>query len=84
MPDRVLARGPGLVGACFGVDPSWTGADLCNPESPLRLERGPDDRVADADVEIGPRIGIAYAGDGWADRPWRFWLRDHPSVTVRR
>jgi DNA-3-methyladenine glycosylase len=83
-PHEALGRGPGLVGACFGVDPSWTGTDLCDDHSSLRLESTPDDDVDGADIAVGARIGIGYAGDGWADRPWRFWIRDHPSVTRRR
>jgi DNA-3-methyladenine glycosylase len=91
-PDRRLASGPGLVGACFGVDPGWTGMDLCDPASPLRLERDPaapggaapggaDPAVA---IASGPRIGIGYAGEPWTSRPWRFWIEGHPSVSRRR
>jgi DNA-3-methyladenine glycosylase len=83
--DRHLGRGPGLVGACFGVDRSWTGTDLCDPASPLRLETTPDDAVAahDPRIVIGPRVGVAYAGE-WAHRPWRFSLEGHPSVSRSR
>ncbi len=84
VPRLALARGPGLVGACFGVDPSWTGTDLCDPLSPLRLERpdGPD-RVPDDDVVAGPRVGVAYAGE-WANVAWRFSIAGHPSVSRAR
>lgn len=78
-----LARGPGLVGACFGVDPAWTGTDLCDPASPLRLERGPGDGVPDDRVRVGPRVGVAYAG-AWATVPWRFAIAGHPSVSRAR
>lgn len=85
VPDRHLGRGPGLVGACLGVDRSWTGVDLCDPASPLRLETatsGPAGGTP-ARIAIGPRVGVAYAGD-WADRPWRFWIEGHPSVSRPR
>jgi DNA-3-methyladenine glycosylase len=82
--DQHLGRGPGLVGACFGVDRSWTGTDLCDPASPLRLEPAPAGDVPAPDrIVAGPRIGVAYAGD-WADRPWRFAIEGHPSVSRSR
>jgi len=82
-PDRRLASGPGLVAAAFGVDTSWTGIDLCDPASPLRLERDPNDPtdvVALDQVVVGSRVGVAYAGE-WAARPWRFAIAGHPSVS---
>ena len=36
---------------------------------------------ADDKIESGPRIGVDYAGE-WAKKPWRFWLRDNPYVSV--
>ena len=86
IPDRHLGRGPGLVGACFGVDRSWTGMDLCDPASPLRLETPETGAVAGAvgpAIVTGPRVGVAYAGD-WALRPWRFSIAGHPSVSRSR
>jgi DNA-3-methyladenine glycosylase len=86
-PVQRLASGPGLVAAAFGIDTAWTGRDLCDPRSPLRLERDPadpSDRVPDDQVAIGPRVGVAYAGDDWASRPWRFAIASHPSVSGRR
>jgi 3-methyladenine DNA glycosylase Mpg len=56
-----LASGPGLVAAAFGIDTSLTGSDLCDEGSTIRLERDAGDvgdLVADAAVEITPRIGI--------------------------
>jgi DNA-3-methyladenine glycosylase len=83
-PDQRLATGPGLVGAAFGVDTSWTGLDLCDPASPLRLERDatdPEDVVASDQIVIGPRVGVAYASEDWASRPWRFAIAGHRSVS---
>ncbi len=86
IPDRHLARGPGLVGACFGVDRTWTGVDLCAPSSALRLE--PDPTAADGraatPIVAGPRVGVGYAGEAWASVPWRFSLAGHPSVSRAR
>jgi DNA-3-methyladenine glycosylase len=83
IPDRRLAAGPGLVGACFGVDPAWTGTDLCDPSARIRLEEDPAWRRDDQRVVAGQRVGVAYAGS-WAERPWRFHLAGHPSVSRAR
>ena len=82
MPRERLASGPGLVAAAFGLDTGWTGVDLCDPASPLRLEAAPDEESA-PDVIATPRIGIDYAGPPWVERPWRFVERGHPSVSGR-
>ena len=80
LPAHRLASGPGLVTAAFGLDTGWTGVDLCDPASPLRLESRP---FTDEPLEIATtgRIGIAYAGEPWAGRPWRVIARGHPSVS---
>jgi DNA-3-methyladenine glycosylase len=84
-PDHRLASGPGLVAAAFGIDTTWTGTDLCDPGSHLRLER--DDPTATIEREqvlTTTRIGVAYAGADWAGRPWRFTIAGHPSVSGPR
>jgi DNA-3-methyladenine glycosylase len=86
-PVQRLASGPGLVAAAFGIDTRWTGIDLCDDASPLRLERDPadpGDRLTPADVTVTPRIGVGYAGEDWASRPWRFAITGHPSVSGAR
>ena len=83
-PDAALARGPGLVGAAFGIDVSWTGTDLCDARSTVRLEVDPAGPADAARIVATPRIGVAYAGPEWAGRPWRFALAGHPSVSRAR
>jgi DNA-3-methyladenine glycosylase len=80
LPAVRLASGPGLVGAAFGLGTDWTGIDLCDPASPLRLEAAP---VGEARPEVvaTPRIGIDYAGDPWTARPWRYIERGNPSIS---
>jgi DNA-3-methyladenine glycosylase len=80
LPRLRLASGPGLVTAAFGIDTGWTGMDLCDAGSPLRLESAPAGEPP-ADVVATPRIGIDYAGETWAARPWRLVERGHPSVS---
>ncbi len=80
LPAARLASGPGLVAAAFGLDTGWTGMDLCDRASTLRLERPPAGEP-DPDVVATARIGVAYAGEPWSSRPWRFAERGHPSVS---
>jgi DNA-3-methyladenine glycosylase len=83
-PEHRLASGPGLVGAAFGIDTTWTGIDLCDPDSPLRLERDPRDpldTVPPDAVGVTARVGVAYAGDDWAAKPWRFAIAGNRSVS---
>ena len=51
------------------------GIDLFDPAGPVRLDAGEARRAVS-----GPRVGVSKA----ADRPWRFWLADHPEVSAYR
>jgi DNA-3-methyladenine glycosylase len=83
LPDDRLASGPGLVAAAFGLRRSDTGADLCDPRSPIRLEPRPADEPPPA-VAATPRVGIEYAAAPWRDVPWRLLIPDDPSVSGPR
>jgi DNA-3-methyladenine glycosylase len=83
VPDARLASGPGLVAAAFGVDRSFTGMDLCDPASPLRLEARPDDEP-EPEVVATPRVGIAFAGEPWVSMPWRLTVAGSPSLSGPR
>lgn len=85
LADQRVASGPGLVAAAFGLDTTWTGTDLCDPLSPLRLEReGAAEGSPGLRILASRRIGIEYAGDPWTSRPWRLRLAGHPSVSGPR
>lgn len=71
VPDARLAVGPGNLAAAFGVELADDGADLLDPAGSLHLELRPKGDPAPL-IRSTPRVGIAYAGAGWADRPWRF------------
>ncbi len=81
LPVARLASGPGLVAAAFALDRSWTGVDLCDPASPLRLERRPADEP-EPTILATPRIGIAYAGEPWTRHPWRLLIAGDPAVSI--
>ena len=80
LPDQRLASGPGLLAAAFGIDVTWTGMDLCDAGSPLRIETAPAGEAAPW-IRATPRIGIAYAGAPWTDHAWRFVIAGHPSAS---
>lgn len=73
--DRDLARGPARLCRALGIDRSHDGADLRAPEWELDLAAGSVGRVS-----TGPRVGLRHA----ADRPWRFWIPDEPTVSDYR
>lgn len=72
-PDRELMRGPGNLARALGVDAALNYHPMDRP--PLWIAAGR--AVPDAEVAVGPRIGITRA----ADWPLRFWLRGDPHVS---
>lgn len=74
---RALAGGPGRVGQVLALDRGDDGLDLLDPAGPLVLR---DDGQRPDDVARGPRTGVRLA----ADRPWRWWVADHPAVSRYR
>jgi DNA-3-methyladenine glycosylase len=76
--DRDLARGPARLTVALGVTGELDGVSLITGRSPLRLSLPP---VPAADVVTGARTGVGGAG---ASTPWRFHLRDEPTVSPYR
>jgi DNA-3-methyladenine glycosylase len=74
--DRDLARGPARLCKALGIDGRHNGVDL----SSGALTLSPAEPVSDGSVATGPRVGLREA----ADHPWRFWLRDDPTVSTYR
>jgi DNA-3-methyladenine glycosylase len=74
--DPAIGRGPGKVTTALGIDRRHDRRDLAR--GALFLAHVPG--AAAPPIEVGPRIGVAYAG-AWAARPYRFWWRDHPAVS---
>ena len=75
---RDLARGPARLCQALEIDRRFDGADVCAPESPLRILAG--DPVEPALIRSGPRTGV----NGGKDTPWRFWIDGEPSVSPYR
>lgn len=85
-PAAVLIRGvegiagPGRVTKALGIGRALN-ARLAAPGSGLHLEdegRAP----ARGELLVTPRIGIAYAGDPWVARKWRFVWRPAPGRLI--
>ena len=72
--DRDLARGPARLCRALDIRLDDNGAALQGDSFDLRLgEPIPE-------VSTGPRVGLR----GAPERPWRFWVPGHPSVSVYR
>ncbi len=78
-PDPNLTNGPGKLCLALGIDGTLDRADLLGDR--IWIEEG-ERRIAPSAIASGPRIGIEYAG-GWADKPWRFWIKNNPFVSRR-
>ncbi|HEX6524341.1 MAG TPA: DNA-3-methyladenine glycosylase [Streptosporangiaceae bacterium] len=79
---RDLARGPARLCQALGIDRGQNGADVCRPDSPLRI-RGPGGGTTDRSfkkVLSGPRVGVSSG----AEAAWRFWVDGEPTVSVYR
>lgn len=71
-----LCSGPGKLCAAMGIDRSCYGLDLLGDE----LSITPGEPVAEEQIGVSARNGVAYAGEA-ADYPWRFFLRGNPNVS---
>lgn len=75
---RDLSRGPGRLCQALAIDRSLNGLELYTPDAQLTIE--PDEGISDAEVLVGPRIGVT--GDAQArNAPWRFFVRASPWVS---
>jgi DNA-3-methyladenine glycosylase len=73
--DADLCRGPGNLTRALAITLASNRSDLTS--GPLRIE---DHRLPRGAVSTGERIGIRVG----VERPWRFWLAAHRSVSGRR
>ncbi|MGK0240203.1 MAG: DNA-3-methyladenine glycosylase [Candidatus Pelagisphaera sp.] len=78
-PAAILIRGldevsgPGRLTKRLGINRRFN-TQRASEKTGLWLEdRGI--RLGDSDIEATPRIGVDYAGDDWANRPYRFVLK---------
>ncbi len=75
--DEALARGPGCLGQALGLGREHNGVDLRGGSA---VWLAPGEPVDPDRLVRGPRVGVRLAHE----HPWRFWLRDEPSVSAYR
>jgi DNA-3-methyladenine glycosylase len=81
--DTRLAAGPARLCQALGIDRALDGRDLL-VLGDLWLAQPAHDRPwlkAGEHIVSGPRIGVAYAGPEWAERPWRLGIAGHPALS---
>lgn len=76
VPHRALGRGPGNLAKVLGITTDDLGTDV--RVGPAVLLGGEPTMVPP--VSAGPRVGVRRA----ADRPWRLWVTDDPTVSAYR
>jgi DNA-3-methyladenine glycosylase len=79
-PDLELTNGPAKLCQALGIDGTLNGADLCSGEE-LWLEWG--EPVPDAEVAVGPRVGLNVSEEARL-APWRFAVANDPWVSRPR
>jgi len=70
-----LCRGPGNLTKALGITIEHNRLDLTS--STLTIE---DRGISVGEIATGPRIGIRVA----VERPWRYWVEGHRSVSAHR
>jgi DNA-3-methyladenine glycosylase len=76
------ARGPARLARLLGISGAQNGLDLTVGGPPLTLLMG--EPVAEADVRVGPRVGLNPRLGDAAQWPWRWWVADSPAVSTFR
>lgn len=80
-PQAVLIRGvsqfsgPGRLTKGLGIEGSFNREDLVSSEK-IWI----DDIGFRPELDAGPRVGIAYAGEPWVSMPWRFVIRNEKQI----
>lgn len=86
IPGAVLIRavemdggnGPGKLCRALQITREHNGADLCDANGALWIE--PPTAVLSVDqIGVSIRVGISVA----QERPWRFFVKEHPGVSVK-
>ncbi len=71
---KQLTNGPGKWTQAFGITTQFTGIDLLDQNSQIKIYPSPSKINSNKIIET-PRIGIDYAEE-WIDMPWRFLLKE--------
>jgi DNA-3-methyladenine glycosylase len=81
-PQAILIRGlqgingPGKLTKALGIDRTFYGEDL-STSGRIWIENG----LEKPDFIQTPRFGIAYAGEPWKSKPWRYIRVQRPEIS---
>ena len=78
-----LANGPGKLCQALQLDMSQSGLDLTDESNQGVYIASDGYKVRPADIQSDARIGVGYAGKD-RDRPWRYYLKTSPSVSLTK
>ena len=77
MADKNLTSGPGKLCIALDIDRRFNNIDLTGNQ--IWIEEG-EKFSTDDEIACGKRVGIDYAEE-YAEKPWRFWIKDNPFVS---
>ena len=78
---RNLTNGPGKLCRYLKLDKSFYAEDLTKSKRIWLEDRGI--KIKKSEIVASKRIGIDYAGKYWANKKWRFYLKDNPFVSQK-
>jgi DNA-3-methyladenine glycosylase len=67
-------NGPAKICQALNIDKTLNGADLCDPDAVLFLEKGIE--IPQDSVTQSPRVGLYTVPEPWKSIPWRFMIQD--------
>jgi DNA-3-methyladenine glycosylase len=73
-----LANGPSKLCMALGLTKKQNGADMLSPQFHICNA----EPIIESQIVHATRIGVDYA-DEWKNKPWRFYIRDCPFVSVK-
>jgi len=72
--DGNIANGPGKLCKILKLDKSFYGEDLCVSKRIYLEDHG--EKIKSSNIIASKRIGIDYAGHYWANKKWRFYIKE--------
>ena len=76
-----VANGPGKLCRWLKLDKSFYGEDVTKSKCLWFEDRGT--KIKKSEIVASPRIGIDYAGPVWAQKTWRFYLKNNSAVSLK-
>lgn len=71
--EKIIGNGPGKLCKVLRLNKSFYGEDLCSSKRIYLEDRG--EKIKAKNIIASKRIGIDYAGQCWANKKWRFFIK---------